>query len=508
MARTKNLGVIITTIGAALVIPIILGCISNAHAESTDFSITVEPSASITLSSNSVNLEITPTRQGVYRSGSLTVSAATNSPSGYNLVMATTEPDLVSDTLNAATNAYPHIATIAESQNGISAADFEASTDDNILNHWGIAIDSGNFNAMKTSKTIKTTAAAASADVTTVSMASKLNLLTVPGKYSTTINFQITANPLPDTLESAFDKAGKTKSTIGDKQYYKMQDITTVICDDVDVIPSTLEVYDSRDNRIYTIGKLLDNNCWLLDNLALDLTNATVQANLSPSNTNASQEAIDALLSGGRVSGDSSTDRYATSGVAAFSGSGNRSYSDPQIDASFINKTVSDYPSGGDTFSGAENWKFGVYYNYCAATAGSYCYGNGYNDYGTLYDAPNTAIDAEYDICPANWRLPTGGQPNGDGGELYKLELPYRDDSYQYYNGMRAALRLALTGYHDGSGAWMQGTDGEYFSSTVEGAYSDYRAASADGMHVSKTNIDAFSSSGRSSGYNVRCITK
>ena len=199
MAKTKNIGVILTTLGAALVIPIILGCISSAHAESTDFSITVEPSASITLSSNAVNLEITPTKQGVYRSGSLTVSAATNSPDGYTLTMTTTEPDLVSDTLNASTNDFPHIETIAESQNGISAADFEASTDANILNHWGIAIDSGNFNAMKTSKIIKTTAAAASADTTTVSMASKLNLLTVPGKYSTTINFQIVANnPTPD----------------------------------------------------------------------------------------------------------------------------------------------------------------------------------------------------------------------------------------------------------------------------------------------------------------------
>ncbi len=194
MIKSKNLGVILTTIGAALIVPIIIGCISNAHAESTDFSITVEPSASITLSSNAVDLEITPTKQGVYNSGSLTVAAATNSSAGYTLTMTTSSVDLVSDTLNASTNEYPHIETIAQSANGISALDFEASTDANILNHWGIAIDAGNFNAMESSKIIKVTNSATAADNTSVSMASKLNLLTVPGKYSTTINFQIVAN--------------------------------------------------------------------------------------------------------------------------------------------------------------------------------------------------------------------------------------------------------------------------------------------------------------------------
>ena len=488
MARTKNLGVILTTIGAALVIPIILGCISNAHAESTDFSITVEPSASITLSSNSVNLEITPTRQGVYRSGSLTVSAATNSPSGYNLVMTTTEPDLVSDTLNAATNAFPHIATIAESENGISAADFEASTDDNILNHWGIAIDSGNFNAMKTSKTIKTTAAAASADVTTISMASKLNLLTVPGKYSTTINFQITANPLPDTLETAYDKAQKQKTTIGGQDYYAIQDMNSSICADVDVIPSTLKVYDNRDNTIYTIGKLADGRCWLLDNLALDLTAANASTSITTSNTNADANSLTSLFSGNRANGD----QYATSGIAVWtSGS---SYTAPMIYTEYKNTTKQD-----DDIEIIRNSKYGIMYNYCAASAGSYCY-NG--DAG--YDRPNTAVDAEYDICPAGWRMPTSDVYNAeslpDGGEYQTLYTAYSNNATNF----RSALRLPLSGLFNftyASGG-SQGSYGNYWSATRYGYINMYL------LNVGSGDADPYRNFDRDMGLAVRCIAK
>lgn len=496
MARTKNLGVILTTIGAALVIPIILGCISNAHAESTDFSITVEPSASITLSSNSVNLEITPTRQGVYRSGSLTVSAATNSPSGYNLVMTTTEPDLVSDTLNAATNAFPHIETIAESQNGISAADFEASTDDNILNHWGIAIDSGNFNAMKTSKTIKTTAAAASADVTTISMASKLNLLTVPGKYSTTINFQITANPLPDTLDSAYGKANKTKATINGRQYYAMQDMSTAICEDVDVINDQLQVYDTRDNTIYTIGKLADERCWLLDNLALDAASPIVQTKMSPDNTHATQEAITNFISGGNPK------NYSGWATEAVSSGATDTYTEPRINADNKNLTRASLTDPIDPIEAANDWKFGVYYNYCAASIGTYCYaeGQGVNNH-------DSALDLENDICPSSWRIPTGGEAyenyvsyDGEYQELAKAITGTSAYFDAYGDVFRTAFHLPLAGW-----------------SGLDPAIDDYNSVSLWSSTVLENGFDAFylyaddglipnSSGFRAMDMSVRCV--
>ena len=369
---------------ANLILPIIIalgGClaVNSVYADnSTDFSITVNPSVSLTLSSSSVNMQITPTQSGAYDSNSFTVSASTNNTTGYTLVMTTSSPDLVSNTLNFNTNEYPSIPTVAESENGISAADFEASTDSNILNHWGLAVDSGNFNTIKSSQIIKATSTNISNDDTTLTMASKLDLLTAPGVYSTTLNFQMTANPLPDTLETAYDKAQKQKATIGGQDYYAIQDMDSTICADVDVIPSTLKVYDNRDNTVYTIGKLADERCWLLDNLALDLTATNASTNITASNTNASATALEYLF--GTTTRDPNTDpdgSYATAGVANWTSS--YGYSVPLIDISSKdvlpttdNSNGKDEPLASTVTS--ENWKVGVYYNYCAASAGSYCY--------------------------------------------------------------------------------------------------------------------------------------
>ena len=287
MKKTKLIIPTIIALGAGF-------AASGAYADTTDFSITVKPSVSLSLSSASVNLQITPTQSGVYDSASFTATASTNNTTGYTLVMTTNSTALVSDTVNVNTNVAPTIPSIAESQEGISAADFAASTDSNILNHWGLAIGNNNFNAIKASQTIKTTDTNVSNDTTTISMASKLNLLTAPGVYSTTLNFQMTANPLPDTLDTAYGKAQKQKTTIGGQDYYALQDMNSTICADVDVIPSTLKVYDNRDNKIYTIGKLADGRCWMLDDLALDLVSTSLSS--LQGKTNASNEILKEIL--------------------------------------------------------------------------------------------------------------------------------------------------------------------------------------------------------------------
>ena len=58
---------------------------------------------------------------------------------------------------------------------------------------------------------------------------------------------------------------------------------------------------DSRDEKPYCVGKLADGNLWMLDNLALDPTDATTAANMSASNTNATAEAITNYLNGGNT---------------------------------------------------------------------------------------------------------------------------------------------------------------------------------------------------------------
>lgn len=513
-----------------LIIPAIIAlgasiAANGAYADtaSTDFSITVNPSASLTVSAASVNLQITPNKSGVYDSASLDVTASTNSTAGYTLTMATSNTSLTSSTINVNTGTNPTIPSIAESQTGISAADFAASTDSNVLNHWGLAIGNGNFNAIKSEQTIKTTDTNITNDTTTLSMASKLDLNTVPGVYSTTLNFQLTANTPVITLEDSYAAHGKTKATISGNQYYSMQDMSTSICEYANVVPSSLHVYDSRDNTIYTIGKLADNRCWLLDNLALDLTNTEVKNAMydssNPSHstmTNATNEQLGYLFNGGRDINNPATNNLPTVGLTNWASS--NSYSTPLIN--ITNKDVLPAQDNGTdeplaSFVTNGKWKVGGYYNYCAASAGSYCYGDDPIG-GTSNDRQDTAIDAEYDICPSGWRMPTGG-PIGtagtateDGGEYQALAKAITDNNSSFsgepaYSDFRKALRLPLSGYFIGAnGASSQGYMGRFWSST----YYSYTMNYMHVPYISKTNIYPQHSYDRNYGLSVRCIAK
>ena len=54
---------------------------------------------------------------------------------------------------------------------------------------------------------------------------------------------------------------------------FLMQDITPEICASATAINSEAYVLDVRDQKSYWIAKLADGNCWMVQNLALDLSN-------------------------------------------------------------------------------------------------------------------------------------------------------------------------------------------------------------------------------------------
>ena len=164
-------------------------------------------------------------------------------------------------------------------------------------------------------------------------------------------------------------------------------------------------VYDTRDNSVYWIQRLADGTCWMLDNLGLKVTDSSVLASMTEQNTNATSTSLNYFK--GIVSRDPINDpsgRYATSGVSANWSEG--SYSDPLVNVARRSWVL--WPQGSYTGQhgayGVGQGKYGGYYNYCAATAGSYCYGNGLNDAGS----PEVGVSATEDICPSGWSMPGG----------------------------------------------------------------------------------------------------
>ena len=287
----------------------------------------------------------------------------------------------------------------------------------------------------------------------------------------------------PMTIEDAYSRAGKTKLN----GYYKIQDMDSTICSNVNQYggDGMAEVIDARDNSVYHIAKLLDDRCWMLDNLALDPTNSTTAANMNASNTNATQEAITNLLNGG-----STTAGWSNTAVANvttnFSIHDDDSYIQPRINNASKDTLVTSY--GPASTNGQA--KVGIYYNYCAASASTYCY---VGDSGI--DVPDTLIDAPQDICPANWRMPTGGE----SGEYYALAQKYGNDATNT-NSLQYNLSTPLSGQYDSSSAYFQGSYGSWWSST----FSDI--ARMHHLGVTPTGVYPSSADGRLGGHSMRCL--
>jgi uncharacterized protein (TIGR02145 family) len=148
-------------------------------------------------------------------------------------------------------------------------------------------------------------------------------------------------------------------------------------------------------------------------------------------------------------------------------------------------------PSTSTTGTG----QYGYLYNLCAAmnSQSTACQDSSATQ-------PNQSVNGGtsstlYNICPKNWRLPTGGS----GGEFQSLA-----SSLGWTSGAPTPLfnnGLFMYSGHLGSGSFYnQGSGGYYWSSTIDGA------AGAYSLTFTTTNVLPVNSSNKQSGLAVRCV--
>jgi len=266
-----------------------------------------------------------------------------------------------------------------------------------------------------------------------------------------------------------------------------LQDITPATC------PTTkTKVYDRRDNESYYIQKLADGNCWLLDNLRLD---SATTATLTTTNTNMSPVYNFTLPESWPINSGYSfavseepriTTNFKNDGLAPWwqADKGTFGSDGYRLDTTYA-------VEGSTTIAFAEVSRVGVYYNYCAATAGTWCVDSDYNHpEGFVGDGKI------YDICPAGWRMPTGGSGVGEYAEL-RAKYDTSDDFVDATN-----TRLASGMVNGVNTQWHVRGVGFYWSSSpYQNIYAYYLATWADGG-----SGDAFH--GREVGHAVRCMMK
>lgn len=214
--------------------------------------------------------------------------------------------------------------------------------------------------------------------------------------------------------------------------------------------------------RAYDIAKLADGKCWMLTNLKLGSTTGSITLTPSDSDT-----ATNFTLPQVRTGGSTSYDTPTVSG-----------------------------PVPGETGSGTTN--YGYLYNWPAATAGE-----------SRTTMPVGSGKAAHSICPAGWRLPTGGTTTSD---FRSLDISFGGTGNGGWSGQAniaqwqpsGPLRTAFAGYWLGSfydqGSWGCLWSASAHPSSASGAFSAYFDSSGVGPGNGYF--------GRNGGLGVRCLVK
>ena len=469
---------------------------------------TINPSLSISVSSN--DLVIPSLIAGSYDdSNSINVVVGSNTLSGYTVSANTSNEEMSDSSMSGSSS---HIFSSLSTE-----ADLEdlSTADDNT---WGYSysLDSGsswsNYSGLSTSSNRVLYDTNSSADNKTIGfkIGAKASSDQPSGVYTTTINFMAVSKVTPNSLLDAYRNEHKTMVN----GYYTMQDMTNTICANTDIYDEQLQVIDIRDKKLYWISKLRDDNCWMTQNLDLDLE--TTPTNVLP-----------------LTSDNTDLNLYGSMGYTASNGYSCSNPDDPEAtltnDCSGEDEVITWAPARATIPPGelsSETWGNSsvIYpYSYDSGQQAPDGLKDGHGYVGNHYNWPaavasNSANDGIVDIalnsiCPANWRLPNASSVEG-GYEFSKLFYAYgvtKDD--QNTNGYAAGLSsfnklldsplyYVRGGGIDSTGLYRYKVNGYYYSSVKRGgSYAYYLDFSSSSIKLSEYNY-------RSWGYSLRCLAK
>ena len=439
----------------------------NANAEtatssaSMDMSVTLDPAITIwttdtsDVASSQVDISADPDESVV--TGSIRAHVSTNNLTGYTLTIQSNSTDAKMKHENASVTKT--IDPITGS--GTSASSWASSS--NLNNMWGYSIGANDSfvgvpGSSSSAATIDSTDAPNSDNSTDITFATKADLSLPAGTYTDTVIFSAVANATP-------------------VEY--MQDADASWCASLDIYDpanseaTTYTLKDKRDNSSYTIRKLADGNCWMVNNLKLSAE--TLNANTSRATPRTTLTPSDTDLPSGTDFDVPATDNADWGGY---------SYA---IAAKIAN---------------SNNANYGMYYNWWAAVAST-------NNPTTQYQNVTTSI------CPKGWDLPRGqgASTYSTNNDWYKLLVTgyglkdYTETSSTTGNPTSftgTAYELPFSGYwhYSGTSPQAQGSSGSWWSSTVTDTDNAYLAYVNNNGRV-RAGTDNYN---KRRGYSVRCM--
>ena len=504
---------------------------TSALSYSSDINVgfTFNPTLSVSLSSSDLVISnLTPGSTG--GSNEITVNVATNAANGYTL-SATVGNNTTYDTdslVNLVDNSkvFTNLATNAN----LSFSDIEASESTNI---WGYSYkdntlatpDWSNYNGLPLYSSTGVTliyndnTADSTGDID-FKIAAKAGSAQASGTYSNVINFTAVPKIVPLTLLESFIAHNATQY----KSYFTMQGMTPEICRDA-AVGSTMQLLDVRDNKFYLVAKLADENCWMTQNLDLDLSSSialtsetsdidptTYGTGIYTSETGYTRDETTGVVSwlpstieNDVQQADTKTMEWSSNTAAAVTGWTNNSDSPYSADAgdrylytnASGNETVYTSLSAcltgtNDDTVGCEHMHLGNYYNWSAAVAS--------NNSGMAEDGSSW----NNSICPKNWNLPAKNQY----GVMLQSQKVWSsiDNAYDtdgYLKIRTSPLYFIRSGNVNNGRLTYFDSDGYYWSNTVSDANHAYFLY-FDSVRLIPAH--KYYASHRSFGWSLRCM--
>ena len=352
--------------------------------------LTVNPVISISLQ-NALTVDVLPTQDGTFSSNTTALSISTNNETGYSLYMATGNGENTLTSQNPGTSDV--IAAVNGGDNGVTSAGFGNNTWGYNLSQEAVS-DATAYKAVPTATgdtAIISTSSPTEADTYNLTFGTKVDTSLPSGTYSNDVVVSVVANP---AFVPVFDGI------------QTMQEMTSTICADA-AENDTAQLTDTRDGKQYWVTKLADGNCWMTQNLDLDITESGLSAN--DTDIDADWISSTAYPPISTVTSISQDDFYGSYDLgdylqigSSYDVAGNVS------DAGFLNVSGSEwsdtYVANGEIISDwttadqtnhtyDAHYLIGNYYSWMDATA------------GTGYGLTNG--NASGSICPKNWHLPS-----------------------------------------------------------------------------------------------------
>ncbi len=204
--------------------------------------------------SERVNLDIVPKASGSFASGKANLKVTTNNTTGYAVYLQTGDN---SSSLKPANGMID--AEIKPVVGEMSQSNFQ-----NNLNTWGFAVGEANIDPDTMSykaiphsndSAIITTDQLTAEDSYALGFATAVGADLPAGSYYNSVLVSVVANPI-------------AVHTLSGITY--MQEMSPYVCDYSDE-HETKQLIDTRDGKSYWVAKLKDGNCWMTQNLALDI---------------------------------------------------------------------------------------------------------------------------------------------------------------------------------------------------------------------------------------------